>query len=150
LQLADPEQQVPVSPTSIFPIVASKRRNVTILLVEDEKFVRDIASEILHSAGYGVLQARNAAEALRIFHGHPEDVQLLLTDVVLPDRNGCDLACEVLNLIGGLKVIFVSGYAENCVTRGGLQHPGWSYLPKPFSAAALLQMVKKVMNVVSV
>jgi two-component system, cell cycle sensor histidine kinase and response regulator CckA len=150
LHLADPDHQVPINPTSIFPIVASTRRNATILLVEDEKFVRDVASKILGSAGYRVLQARNAEEAIRVFHRHPEEVQLLLTDVVLPDRNGCDLALELLTLRYYGRVILVSGYPENCVTRKGLQQPGWSYLPKPFSATALLQRVKEVMNAVSV
>jgi CheY-like chemotaxis protein len=118
----------------------------TILLVEDEKFVRDVAYEILCSAGYRVLQARNAAEAVRLFRGHAKEVRVLLTDVVLPDRNGCDLAIELLLPDSGVRAIFVSGYPENLVTRKGLQRPGWFYLPKPFSAASLLRTVDQVLH----
>ena len=120
-------------------------RRSTILLAEDEEFVRKVACEILGAAGYIVLTARNAAEAIAAFRAHPEQVQLLLTDVVLPDRNGCDLAQELSSLRRGIRAIFISGYPENLVTRRGLQ-PGWSYLPKPFSAASLLQKVKEALN----
>jgi two-component system, cell cycle sensor histidine kinase and response regulator CckA len=119
---------------------------LTILLVEDETLVRDAAGEILRSAGYRVLSAQNAADALHTFRGHQEEVQLLLTDVVLPDRNGCDLACELMAVSDHVKTIFISGYPENSITRKGLLHPGWFYLPKPFSATLLLQRVKEVLS----
>ena len=127
------------------PDPASSRLTRTILLVEDEAFVRDVACEILSAAGYCVLKAGNAAEALRTFQRYPEKVQLLLTDVVLPDRNGCDLAIELTTLSHTVRAIFVSGYPENSVTAKGLQRPGWCYLPKPFSAASLLQKVREVL-----
>jgi two-component system cell cycle sensor histidine kinase/response regulator CckA len=118
----------------------------TILLVEDEAFVRQVAYEILCSAGYWVLLASNAAEAVLAFRDHRQEVQLLLTDVVLPDRNGCELAHELVGLGSSFKAIFVSGYPENSVSRTGLKQPGWSYLPKPFSAASLLQRVNEALN----
>ena len=73
-------------------------------------------------------------------------MQLLLTDVVLPDRDGFDLALELVTGESGLKAIFISGYPENSITRNGLQHPGWFYLPKPFSAVSLLRKVKEALN----
>lgn len=118
----------------------------TILLVEDQAFVRDVAYEILGGAGYRVLQAQNAAEAIRVFRDHPEKVELLLTDVVLPDSNGCDLALELAAGGGGLKAIFVSGYPENSITRKGIPQSGWFYLPKPFSAVTLLQKVAEALG----
>ncbi|MGH9550087.1 MAG: response regulator [Terriglobales bacterium] len=118
----------------------------TILVVEDEAFVREVACEILRVAGYRVLSARNAAEAVPAFLAHGEEVQLLLTDVVLPDRNGNDLAFELVTLGHAFRAIFISGYPENSVTRNKVQKPGWFYLPKPFSAASLLQKVNEVMN----
>jgi len=121
-------------------------RRSTILLAEDEEFVRKVAYEILGAAGYIVLTARNAAEAVLAFRAHPEQVQLLLIDVVLPDRNGCELAQELPTLGRGIRAIFISGYPENLVTRSGLQQPGWCYLPKPFSAASLLQKVQEALN----
>lgn len=117
----------------------------TILLVEDETFVRDVACEILSSGGYRVLQARNAAEAVETFRAQAEAVRLILADVVLPDRNGCDMALE-LAPGKGIRVIFISGYPVNRITRNGLPQPGWSYLPKPFSAASLLQKVREALS----
>ena len=149
MHLADPDHRAPAGPTCVSPAPASRSRVPTILLVEDEAFVRDVACETLCSAGYRVLQARNAAEAVLAFRGHPDEVQLLLTDVVLPDRNGCDLALELVSMGRSVRAIFISGYPENSVTRKGLQHPGWSYLPKPFSAVSLLQKVREVLNEVS-
>ena len=111
--------------------VASARefgqRAATILLVEDETFVRDVACEILSSEGYRVLQARNAAEAVKAFRAQPEAVQLILADVVLPDRNGCDMALELAPGTSP-RVIFISGYPVNRITRNGLQQSGWFYL----------------------
>jgi CheY-like chemotaxis protein len=121
----------PAGPACVSPAPASNARVPTILLVEDEAFVGDVAYEILCSSGYRVLQARNAADALRAFRGHAEGVQLLLTDVVLPDRNGSDLALELVTAGGYVKAMFISGYPENSITKKGLQHPGWFYLPKP-------------------
>src|SRR5580704_6604525 len=85
----------------------------TILVVEDEAFVREVVGEVLCSAGYRVLKAQNAAEALFVFHRYREKVELLLTDVVLPDRNGCDLASEFALLCHGVPTVFISGYPEN-------------------------------------
>jgi len=118
----------------------------TILLVEDEGFVREVTREVLRSAGYRVVEARNAAEAMRAFHRQREDVHLLLTDVVLPGRNGCDLAHDLRTICPGLRTIFISGYPENVVTRNGLQQCGWFYLPKPFSAESLMQKVSQVLE----
>jgi DNA-binding response OmpR family regulator len=123
----------------------SGQKAAIILLVEDETFVRNVASEILSSGGYFVLQARNAAEAVQTFRAQTETVRLILADVVLPDRNGCDMALE-LAPGSGIPVIFISGYPENCITRNGLRLADWSYLPKPFSAASLLQKVREALS----
>jgi two-component system cell cycle sensor histidine kinase/response regulator CckA len=144
LHLENPRHSTPAGPTHISPTPLSNPVP-TILLVEDETFVREVACQVLRSAGYDVLPAKNAADAVKTFRGHPE-VQLLLTDVVLPDRSGCDLALELVNASAGVKAIFISGYPENSITRQGLPNPGWSYLPKPFSAASLLQKIKEVVN----
>jgi CheY-like chemotaxis protein len=122
----------------------------TILVVEDEAFVREAITEILSSVGYRVLEARSAAEALLVFHRHQYDIELLLTDVVLPDRNGCDLASEFARLCRNVRTIFTSGYPENAVTRQGFCQRGWRYLPKPFSGEALLVKVAEVLQSTSV
>ncbi|HYM09058.1 MAG TPA: response regulator [Terriglobales bacterium] len=145
MDLENPGESTPATPTHFSSALLSHLAP-TILLVEDEAFVRKVACEVLCSAGYRVLPAKNAADAARTFRGHAEEVQLLLTDVVLPDRSGCDLALELAGVRAGVKAVFISGYPENCITRQGLQHPGWFYLPKPFSAASLLQKIKEVVN----
>ena len=147
--LAHPDRGASVGAIFVSPAPASNDRAPTILLVEDEAFVREVACEILRSAGYQVLSAQNAADAVQAFRGHPAGVQLLLTDVVLPDRNGCDLALELVTVGGCTKAIFISGYPENPVTRKWLRHPGWFYLPKPFSAMSLLQKVREALNQVA-
>jgi CheY-like chemotaxis protein len=133
-------------PGGIYPASTSLYPPPTILLVEDEAFVRGVACEILRSAGYRVLPARNAADAVQAFRGHPDEVELLLTDVVLPDRNGGDLALELAAVRDSVKAIFISGYPENAITRRGLENPGWVYLPKAFCAMSLLRTVKEVLG----
>ncbi len=101
----------------------------TILLVEDEAFVREVAYEVLSRAGYRVLTAGNATEALQAFREHAGAVQLLLTDVVLPDRNGCDLALELAALCDGVKSISslrirrIRSQEEGCGSRDGSTCP---------------------------
>jgi two-component system, cell cycle sensor histidine kinase and response regulator CckA len=146
LHLANSEHGAPAERACISPAPAPNPQVPTILLVEDEGFVREVTCEILGSAGYYVLLAQNAAEAITAFRGFPGEVQLLLTDLVLPDRDGCDLARELATLSVTVRAIFISGYPENCVTRKGLQRPGWFYLPKPFSAASLLQKIHDVLK----
>jgi two-component system, cell cycle sensor histidine kinase and response regulator CckA len=116
----------------------------TILLVEDEDFVREITGEILENEGFRVLKARNAAEAESTFRRYGKIVRLLLTDVVLPGKNGRDLAAELRRTNPRLPTIFVSGYPENAVTQKALVE-GMFYLPKPFSAASLLRKLQHVL-----
>jgi two-component system cell cycle sensor histidine kinase/response regulator CckA len=138
--------------TDLEPGIAESVRHGagTILVVEDEAFVREVLGEILRSAGYRVLVARNAAEATLIFHRDTEGIQLLLTDVVLPDRSGCDLASEFAHLCRGLRTMFISGYPENAVTRKGSQRSEWFYLPKPFSGTLLVQKVTEALQACSI
>jgi two-component system cell cycle sensor histidine kinase/response regulator CckA len=85
------------------------RSRGTILLVEDENFLREVTCEILESAGYRVLKTRNAKEAISAFTEYKTIVRLLLTDVVLPGENGRDLANELRSVSPKLKVVFISG-----------------------------------------
>jgi DNA-binding response OmpR family regulator len=114
--------------------------------VEDESFLRDITCDILESAGYRVLKTRNAVEALSAFKQFKPIVRLLLTDVVLPGQNGRDLANDLRALCPELRIIFVSGYPENVVTRNGIQEDGMFYLSKPFSMQSLTQKVRGVLQ----
>jgi CheY-like chemotaxis protein len=120
--------------------------HATILVVEDEEFVREVTCEVLLSAGYAVLRARTAAEALRLFARKGGTLQLLLTDVVLPGRSGQVLAQELRTISPGLKTLFISGYPENCIGKQGFHDPGTFYLPKPFSAQMLLGAVEAALE----
>jgi CheY-like chemotaxis protein len=116
----------------------------TILLVEDEAFVREVTHEVLESAGYRVVTARNAMEALaereRVSH-----VDLLLTDMVLPGKSGRALARDLRSLQPRLAVLFVTGYATPLAEiKAAL--PAEECLPKPFSAAALLRKVREMLD----
>jgi two-component system cell cycle sensor histidine kinase/response regulator CckA len=117
-----------------------------ILVVEDESFVREVTCEVLLSAGYLVLRARTAAEALRLFTRSGGRLQLLLTDVVLPGRSGQMLAQELRTIFPGLKTIFISGYPENHISKQDRQEPGTFYLPKPFSVQMLLAAVEAALD----
>lgn len=127
----------------------AERLRESILLVEDEDFVREVTYEVLVFAGYRVAKARNAAEALRVFHRCGDRVQLLLTDVVLPGRNGRDLARNLRIVQPDLKAIFISGYPDNEITKHGLQDAGMFYLPKPFSVQSLMEKIKLVLGAVA-
>jgi CheY-like chemotaxis protein len=115
----------------------------TILLVEDEAFVRDVTSEVLRSAGYEVLTARNAAEAAQIYSTR-RGVELLLSDVILPDENGRTLAGRLRRENPELKVLLVTGYAEQMGLQG--PQPDEACLAKPFSTAVLLRRVREMLD----
>jgi two-component system, cell cycle sensor histidine kinase and response regulator CckA len=112
----------------------------TILLVEDEAFVREVTGEVLRSAGYEVLTARNAAEAAGAYSERRRRVDLLLSDVVLPGENGRVLASRLRRENPALKVLLVTGYAEQM----GLREE--ECLAKPFSTDVLLRRVREMLD----
>jgi len=115
----------------------------TILLVEDEAFVREVTSEVLQDAGYRVLGAGNAAEALQVYERHCGVVDLLLTDVVLPGESGRTLAHRLQQRNPALQVLLVTGYGEQ-ITQDHANEA--ECLPKPFSSAALLQRIRQMLH----
>jgi CheY-like chemotaxis protein len=116
----------------------------SILLVEDENFVREVTAEILIAAGYSVLKARSAVEAVRAFRQHRGEVELLVADVVLPGKNGRDMAKELMKEDPNLKTLFISGYPENIVDRNQDFSRNTVYLSKPFSLGSLMQKIRDV------
>jgi DNA-binding NtrC family response regulator len=143
---AQPVSEMSSNPVSIGADTDVHRGRGTILLVEDETFLRQVTCEILESAGYRVLQSRNATEAISAFQEYKAIVRLLLTDVVLPGQNGRDLANDLRTVCPKLRIIFISGYPENAVTEHGIQEDGMFYLPKPFSLQALTRKVRQVLE----
>ena len=115
----------------------------TILYVEDEAFVREVTCEVLRSAGYRVLTAKNAGEAARIYDWSRAEIGLLLTDVVLPGETGRVLAGKLRRENPELRVLFVTGYAEHM----GLSEAAHEeYLAKPFSTAVLLRRIRQLLE----
>jgi len=137
-----------MSPNSVSVVTDNdlRRGHGTILLVEDEAFLREVTCEILESAGYRVLKTRDAAEATTAFRRYKAIVKLLLTDVVLPGQNGRDLANDLRSVCPKLRIIFISGYPENVVTCHGIEEEGMFYLPKPFSLQSLTRKVGEVLE----
>lgn len=121
-------------------------RSRTILLVEDEAFVRDVMDEALQSVGYHVLKTQNAEEALQLYQSLHGELNLLLTDVVMPGQNGRDLARQLRKQCPGLRTIFMSGYGESMALLGAERDANVFYLSKPFSLPALLNKVKDVLK----
>lgn len=119
------------------------RKAGTILYVEDEKFVREVTSEVLRAAGYQVLVAKNAAEAMDIYEGWKTDVNLLLTDVILPGDTGGMLATRLRRSNPRLKVLYVTGYAEQMGIRRTANE---DCLAKPFSTDGLLDRVGEMIG----
>ncbi|HEY1659689.1 MAG TPA: response regulator [Candidatus Sulfotelmatobacter sp.] len=117
----------------------------TVLLVEDEPFVRNALAEAVESAGYKVLIASNAAEALGVQENGIEEIDLLLADIVMPNINGHELARKILALSPHTEVLLMSGYEEQ-VIRCEQSLEGVDYLAKPFSIPTLLQRVRGLLG----
>ncbi len=120
--------------------VAPARRFETVLLVEDEEEVRELASGFLTSAGYRVVTAQDGAEALEIAHRLRETIHLLVTDVVMPNMSGPDLVKRLKRLLPDLKIVYMSGYIEQNEDCKELLEKEF-YLQKPFSRDTLLRQV---------
>jgi PAS domain S-box-containing protein len=119
----------------------------TVLLVEDEQEVRSLAHRLLSQQGYKVLEAANGEEALRVVQEHiGKKIHLLLTDVVMPQMGGKELAEKLKILRPDIKVLYTSGYTDDAIVHHGILDSGVVLLQKPFSPAALAQKVREVLD----
>ena len=118
----------------------------TILVVEDETEIRNIAQYMLESFGYRVLSAGTAGSALRLAGEYDGQIHLLITDVVMPEMNGKDLSLELVGMNPGLKVLFMSGYTANVIVHHGVLDEGVSFIQKPFSMRGLAAKVREVLD----
>jgi two-component system cell cycle sensor histidine kinase/response regulator CckA len=118
----------------------------TVLLAEDEDSVRRLARRILEEAGYTVLEAREATEALAISEAWDGPIDLLVTDVVMPELNGRELAERLSALRPGIQIVYISGYTDHDVL-GGVVAPGNHFLQKPFTLEALATKVREALDV---
>ncbi len=121
------------------------RGSETILVVEDQESVRNLAAETLRTYGYAVIPAQNGPDALDLVRRHPGPIHLLLTDVSMPSMNGHTVAQEVRAFSPATKVVYMSGYADDIVRGTGELAPDVAYLQKPFAPEALAVKVRQTL-----
>jgi two-component system cell cycle sensor histidine kinase/response regulator CckA len=118
----------------------------TVLLVEDEQAVRTLARKLLERLGYRVLEVGDGASALEAARRHDGPIDLLLTDVVMPELSGADLAARLVALRPDTRVLFMSGYTDDAIVRHGLVREGGHFLQKPFTPDGLARKLREVLD----
>jgi hypothetical protein len=134
---APPPIEVPTEPEATLE---------TILVVEDEGGIRALVRKILKRQGYNVLEAAHGEEALRIMRDHHGQLDLLLTDVMMPGMNGVELSYKAVEMKPNLRVLFVSGYTDESLLEAGQFPTGTAFLQKPFTLGSLLGKVREVLD----
>ena len=134
----DPEPAPPPPPPPA-------RGHETILLVEDEPFLLAMTGRMLEQLGYRVLPAATPAEAIRLANENPGRIQLLMTDVVMPEMNGRELAKRLLADHPGLKRLFMSGYTADIIALHGALDPGMHFIAKPYTPADLARKIREAL-----
>jgi len=135
-----------VDETATVVSVSSPRGKETILFAEDEESVREIVSSFLESKGYQVLTAADGVAARQIAESHKGEIDLLLTDVVMPKKGGHELAEDLRRTLPHLKVLFISGYTGDFVVRNAIVESGAAFVQKPFSMQSLAKKVREVID----
>jgi two-component system cell cycle sensor histidine kinase/response regulator CckA len=122
------------------------RGTETILLVEDDPQLIQLSSSVLANCGYKVLAAASPEEALTLCRANQGNISLLVTDVVMPQMNGRQLAEEVKRICPKIRMLYVSGYTSNAIVHYGVLDAGLWFLPKPFSLSAFVAKVREVLD----
>jgi CheY-like chemotaxis protein len=126
-------------------VAAPKGSGEVVLLVEDEGQIRKLTSKILQDSGYVVLEARDGRDALSVCEGHAGKIDLLLTDVAMPELGGRELSERILAMNPGIKVIFMSGHTQDVILKEGGK-AGTPFLHKPFTPTDLAYKVREVLD----
>ncbi len=144
LPRVDDEIEEPKRPSaSAMPAVCGSE---TVLVVEDSDVVRNLVREVLVSKGFRILEARTGREAVQVCENFNGQIHLLLTDVVMPEAGGRDLAEYIKTLQPDMKVLYMSGYAETAVFKGRRLDEKIEFIPKPFTPAQLVRKVREVID----
>ncbi len=128
------------------PAQTAKGGTETILLVEDEPWILDLSKALLEDLGYTVLTASTPGEAIHLAEEHAGRIHLLITDVVMPEMNGWDLAKRLLSLYPELRSLFMSGYTANVIAQRGVLEEGIHFMQKPFSMSDLAAKVRDALE----
>ncbi len=126
--------------------VDEPRGSETVLVVEDDDRLRNLARKILELYGYSVLEAENGEDALRVNKEHEGQIDLMLTDVVMPKMSGKKTAERLQSLRPEIKVIYMSGYTDDAIVHHGVLAPGLNFLEKPFTPEGLARKVREVLD----
>ena len=118
----------------------------TILLAEDEAAVRNLARRVLEKHGYKLLLAATGRDGVQLATQHAGPIDLLVTDVVMPEMGGRELAQRLAALQPGLKVLYLSGYTDDMIVRHGVLEAGVAFLQKPFTPDTLLRKIREVLD----
>ena len=137
------DDAAPSSCRTLAPLPAASQ--VTVLLVEDDLAVRDVAERILRHAGYGVIAAESGKEALELTMDQQEPPRLLITDVVMPQMSGRQVAEELRGRFPAMRVLYMSGYTDNAIVHHGVLDKGTHFIGKPFTASGLTRKVREVL-----
>jgi CheY-like chemotaxis protein len=122
------------------------RGSETILVAEDDRQVRDLTVAILKACGYLVLEVENVLDAERVCRQHEGGIDLLLTDVIMREMSGPDLARRLQRVRPHTKVLFMSGYTDKAIVHQGVIEAGIAFLPKPFTPSTLAGKVRQVLD----
>ncbi|HPQ68605.1 MAG TPA: PAS domain S-box protein [bacterium] len=141
-----PEETAPEEDITVTPQRMIHRGSETILLVEDEQMVRDLAVKVLEHSGYKVLTAENGAEALLLAKRSLAEIDLLVTDVIMPQMNGRTLYEQLHRLKPQMKVLFISGYTADVIAQHGVLEKGMNFLQKPFVLNAFIAKVRETLD----
>ncbi|HMH77281.1 MAG TPA: response regulator, partial [Candidatus Udaeobacter sp.] len=117
----------------------------TVLVVDDEPEVLELATEILRHVGYSVLEAADGATALEVARGHAGEIHLLVTDMVMPGMSGRDLAEQLRAVRKGLPVVYISGYVQDSAARSALSSERSAFVAKPFTPELLTDRVRELL-----
>jgi CheY-like chemotaxis protein len=118
----------------------------TVLLVEDEEGVRKLIKTLLQQGGYTVIEAQNGSEALAIFQTHADRIQLVVSDIIMPQMSGPELVQYLTALRPGLKFLYISGYTDDSIIQDGLLDAETRFLQKPFTSGNLLSKVREILD----
>jgi CheY-like chemotaxis protein len=122
----------------------------TILLVEDEPMVRELAREVLEEYGYRVLTAANGRDGLQVCEEFADRIELIVTDVIMPQMSGRELAEKARRLRPDAHVLYMSGFTDDAVVRHGVIADDFCFIQKPFSPDALARKVREILDSPSV
>jgi PAS domain S-box-containing protein len=136
----------PALPAPATDLALPKPKNVTILLVEDERVVREMTAKILRDLGYDVMVAENGKQALEVAEGNLPKIALVISDIVMPQLGGKELVDKLLQLKPSLKIIFISGYTENAMLHQGVLDENLIFLQKPFTYDSLTGRVREALD----